>query len=194
MPDLNLKGEERRENPAQAPKKRIWLVSVLVSGLVIVLAVVLIKYRTGGPVAQEDDGSQVAPASTQSLDTVSQTSTDADSVAIDSIDAVLAAANQSAVRESSSVFMSDSSGYTNEMTRYRIQVSAWLSGSRAAREVRRLHRLGLDVDLVKSEPDSVGRAWNRILMGSYETLDEAKMVARAILDTLVVGYTFVREK
>jgi hypothetical protein len=68
-----------------------------------------------------------------------------------------------------------------------------LSGSRAAKQAQRLRRLGLDVDLVKSEPDSVGRVWNRILMGSYGTLEEAKTVARAVLDTLVVGYTVVEE-
>jgi cell division protein FtsN len=80
-----------------------------------------------------------------------------------------------------------------EGAKYRIQVSAWLSGNQAAKQARRLRRLGLDVDLVKSEPDSVGRVWNRVLMGSYETLEEAKMVARAVLDTLVVGYSVVEE-
>jgi cell division protein FtsN len=95
--------------------------------------------------------------------------------------------------EGSSVLKSDSSASVKEPGKYRIQVSAWLSGSRAAKQARRLRHLGLDVDLVKSGPDSVGRVWNRILMGSYDTLDEARMVARAILDTLVVGYTFVEE-
>jgi hypothetical protein len=64
----------------------------------------------------------------------------------------------------------------------------------ATEEVRRLKRLGFDVYLTQSEPDSVGKVWNRIRMGHYQTLDEAKRIAGRFLDTLVVGYTFEKEK
>jgi cell division protein FtsN len=193
VPDLNLKGEGEHESPARAPRKRFWLLSVLISSLLIVVAVVILEFEAGVPVAREDDARQTAQASTKTLDTALQVVSDTNSIASDSTKATLAAVNEKAAPQDSSVVSSDGSASVKERAQYRIQVSAWLSGSRAAKQARRLRRLGLDVDLVKSEPDSVGRVWNRILMGSYETLEEAKMAARAVLDTLVVGYTVVEE-
>jgi cell division protein FtsN len=193
VPDLNLKGEEKQESPAQAPRKRFWLISVLISSLLIVVAVVILEFQAGVPAANEDNGTQTAQASTKALDTALQVVNDTNSIASDSTKATLAAVNETVAPEDSSVVASDSPASVKERAKYRIQVSAWLSGSRAAKQARRLRRLGLDVDLVKSKPDSVGQVWNRILMGSYETLAEAKMVARAVLDTLVVGYSVVEE-
>jgi cell division protein FtsN len=193
VPDLNLKGEGKQASPAQAPRKRFWLTSVLISSLLIVVAVVILEFEAGLPVAREDDGTQTAQASTKPLDTAFQVVSDTNSIAFDSTKAALVAVNENVAPESSSVVTSDGVPSVKEPGKYRIQVSAWLSGNRAAKQARRLRRLGLDVDLVKSEPDSVGRVWNRVLMGSYETLEEAKMVARAVLDTLVVGYTVVEE-
>jgi cell division protein FtsN len=193
VPDLNLKGEEKQASPARAPRRRFWLLSVLISSLLIVVAVVILEFQAGVPVAREDEGTQTAQASTKPLDAALQVVSDTNSIASDSTKATLAAVNEKVAPEDSSVVTSDGSASVKERAKYRIQVSAWLSDSRAAKQARRLRRLGLDVDLVKSEPDSAGRVWNRILMGSYETLEEAKMVARAVLDTLVVGYTVVEE-
>jgi cell division protein FtsN len=193
VPDLNLKGEEEQESQAQAPRRRFWLLSVLISSLLIVIAVVILEFEAGVPVAREDDGTQTAQASTKALDTALQVVRGTNSIAPDSTKTALAAVNEKVAQEDSSVVTSDGSASAKERAKYRIQVSEWLSGSRAAKQAQRLRRLGLDVDLVKSEPDSVGRVWNRILMGSYGTLEEAKTVARAVLDTLVVGYTVVEE-
>jgi cell division protein FtsN len=193
VPDLNLKGEEKQENPAQAPRKRFWLLSVLISSLLIIVAVVILEFEAGVPVAREDDGTQTAQASTKALDTALQFVSGTNPIASDSTKPAQVAVNETVDPEDSSVVTSYSSTSVKERAKYRIQVSAWLSGSRAAKQARRLRRLGLDVDLVKSERDSVGRVWNRILMGSYETVQDAKMVARAVLDTLVVGYTVVEE-
>jgi cell division protein FtsN len=193
VPDLNLKGEEEQESQAQAPRRRFWLLSVLISSLLIVIAVVILEFEAGVPVAREDDGTQTAQASTKAHDTTLQVVRDTNSIVPDSTKTALAAVNEKVAQEDSSVVTSDGSASAKERAKYRIQVSEWLSGSRAAKQAQRLRRLGLDVDLVKSEPDSVGRVWNRILMGSYGTLEEAKTVARAVLDTLVVGYTVVEE-
>jgi septal ring-binding cell division protein DamX len=194
VPDLNLKGEEEHQAPSQEPaghRRGAILISVLAGTLVIVIAVfVVVKLGLLQP--QEREATQPEPQSTFKADTISQ-KVRLDTLTVDSSKTRIAPAISAALPESSSVSVTDTSAQVRGSGKFTIQLSAWRSGMRAAAELRRLKGFGLDVYLTQSEPDSVGMVWNRIRMGHYHTLDEAKRFVGGLLDTLVVGYTFEKE-
>jgi len=196
VPDLNLKGEEEQETPALEPSKHrrgTVLIGVLVGALVVVVAVVA-AFKLGLLQPQERKAIQSEPPSAVESDTVSQMTGVLDTLAKDSIGTQAPLASTAVQAESSSISSVDTSLQMIGPGGFTIQISAWLSAKRAEKELRRLRRLGLDVYLTQSEPDSLGRIWNRIRMGHYQTLDEASAVADRFLDTLIVGYTFEKEK
>lgn len=196
MPDLNLKGEEGQQAPAQEPsgRRRGRVLLGLFAGALIVLIAVFAVGKLGLLRPQEPEALQPEPQSQLKADTVSQVTGVVDTSAKDSIGTRAPLMSTVALAESSSILPVDTSVQTRGSGDFTIQLSAWLSEKGAERELRRLRRYGLDVYLTESEPDSLGRVWNRIRMGHYQTLDEAKAVADRFLDTLVVGYTFEREK
>lgn len=196
MPDLNLKGDEEQQAPSQAaPRHRrgTVLFGALTGTLVIVFAVfVVVKLGLLQPQEQEATQPELQP--TFKADTFSQKVRVADTLAPDSAKGPVSLANNATLPESSPVWLADSSAQAKGSGKFTIHLSTWRSGKRAADELRRLKRFGLEVYLTQSEPDSVGRVWNLIRLGHYQTLDEAKRMAEGILDTLVVGYTFEREQ
>jgi hypothetical protein len=196
MPDLNLKGEEEQQAPSQTPsghRRGKVLIGTLAVTLVVAIAGFAI-IKLGLLQQQERELTQPDAQSTLRSDTISQGAGVVDTVAKDSTVAQAPLLSSVALPESSSVSLVDSSVQKRALGEFTIQLSAWLSGKGAAKELRRLRRYGLDVYLTESEPDSLGRVWNRIRMGHYQTLDEAKAVADRFLDTLVVGYTFEKAK
>jgi cell division septation protein DedD len=197
VPDLNLKGEEEQQSPGRKPPGRrrgIVFVSAFAGTLVIIAIAVFIVVKLGLLQPQEREATQPEFPAAFKPDTISQKIQTADTLAADSTKIGLPSASIAAIPESSGVSLTDTSAQMKSSGQFTIQVSAWRSAKRAAEELRRLKRFGLDVYLTQSSPDSLGRVWNRIRMGHYQTLDEAKRVADKLLDTLVVGYTFEREK
>lgn len=195
MPDLNLKGEEEQQAPAQESSGH-WRGTVLIGIMAVTVVVIagFVVVRLGLLRPREPELTQPEAQSTLKSDTLSHRAGALDTLVKDSIGTRAPLVSTIAVPESSSVALVDTSVQMRGSGEFTIQLSAWLSGKGAARELRRLQRYGLDVYLTESEPDSLGRVWNRIRMGHYQTLDEAKRVADRFLDTLVVGYTFEREK
>lgn len=196
MPDLNLKGEEEPRPQSQEPsghRRGAVLIGVFTGTLVVVIAVFAVV-KLGLLQPQEREATQFEPQSSSKVDTFSHKVRKADTLATDSTGAQFPLASNAAPPESSSVSLADTSSRARGLEKFTIQLSAWRSAKMATEEVRRLKRLGFDVYLTQSEPDSVGKVWNRIRMGHYQTLDEAKRIAGRFLDTLVVGYTFEKEK
>jgi hypothetical protein len=196
MPDLNLKGEGEQESPVQEPsrhgRRRVWI-GMLAGTLVVAIAVFAVV-KLGLLQLREQETTQLEAPPALRSDTISQTSGVADTLVKDSIGTRSSLLSTVALPESSSILPADTSVQMGGPREFTIQLSAWRSEKGAAKELRRLRRYGLDVYLIQSEPDSLGTVWNRIRMGHYQTLDEAKAVADRFLDTLVVGYTFEREK
>ncbi|MGA9364542.1 MAG: SPOR domain-containing protein [Bacteroidota bacterium] len=195
MPDLNLKGEEEQQAPAQEPsghRRGRVLIGILAGTLVVAVAGFAV-FKLGLPHPQERELTQPETQSTLKSDTLSQRAGVVDTLVKDSIGTRAPLVSTVAAPESSSVALVDTSFQKRGSGEFTIQLSAWASGKGAAKELRRLRRCGLDVYLSESGPDSLGRVWNRIRMGHYQTLDEAKKVADRFLDTLVVGYTFEKE-
>jgi septal ring-binding cell division protein DamX len=193
VPDLNLKGEEEQQTLGRKPPRRrrgIFFLSAIAGTLVVIAIAASIVVKLGLLQPQEREVTQPEPQPTFKPETISQKIGVADTLAIDSSKTQLPPANIATLPESSAVSPADTSAQLKSSGEFTIQVSAWQSGKRAAAELRHLKRLGLDVYLTQSEPDSLGRVWNRIRMGHYQTLEEAKRVAERFLDTLLVGYTF----
>jgi cell division protein FtsN len=195
VPDLNLKGEEEQEPQAQEPsgvrRGKGWVGIVAATLVVAIVAFAVVKLGLLQP--QERESTQPETQSILRSDTLSQRAGVSDTLVKDSRVAHAPALSNVALPESVSVSLVDTSVQKGGSGEYAIQLSAWLSGKGAAKELRRLRRYGLDVYLTESEPDSLGRVWNRIRLGHYQSLDEAKRVADRFLDTLVVGYTFEKE-
>jgi cell division septation protein DedD len=169
------------------------LIGILAGTLVVVIAVLAVV-KLGLLQPQEREAIQPEPPSAVESDTISQMTRVVDTLTSDSIGTQAPLVSTVAPAESSSISPVDTSVQMRGPGEFAIQLSAWLSAKRAEKELRRLRRFGLDVYLSQSEPDSLGRTWNRIRMGRYQTLEEAKRVADKFLDTLVVGYTFEKEK
>jgi septal ring-binding cell division protein DamX len=191
-----LKGEEDRQAPAQEAsggrRGKVWI--GILAGILVVGAVAFVVVKLGLLRLQEREAPQPETRSALASDTISQRVGVVDTLARDSVGTQSPVPSSAAPPESSSVALVDTSIQKKAPEQYTIQLSAWVSEKGAAKELRRLKKYALDIYLTQSEPDSLGRVWNRIRMGHYQTLDEARRVADRFLDTLVVGYTVEREQ
>lgn len=198
MPDLNLKGEDGQwgaallEAPLQS-KEITWLV-VLVTGLLVVLVGVFFLFESRIIQPEDKEVFQSEAAITSMPDATMRIFTVADSLLLDSLTQRALVQTALTQTESSTVAVSDSSLRSTPPGDYTLQLSAWQSEWKAKEEVKRLKDLGLDVYLIKGDPDSAGKVSYRVRMGHYQTLNEAKRVGERFLDTLIVGYTFEKEK
>ena len=190
MPDLNLKGEDQQwgtlsvEAPLQS-KGKTWLILLIsVTFVVLVGAVFLFEPR----INRSEDEEILQPESAVKIYAA------ADSLLLDSLMRRALVRYAPTEPESLTVVASDSSSRSTPSGPFTIQLSVWQSEWKASQEVKRLRGLGLDAYLMKSEPDSTREVWHRVRMGHHRSLEEAKRVGEKFLDTLVVGYTFEKEK
>ena len=164
MPDLNLKGEEEQptdtaEESEVDGKRKMWLVVLIV---VVLAAAAFVVIRLGIFRPEHRETTLSAAESSLKPDTFVQAFKPVDSLARDASKTGARLTPTEMGPDSTAVVVPDSSLTSKPHGRYAIQLSAWQSNKKAEQEMARLKGLGLDVYLVKSEPDSAGRTWNRV--------------------------------